>query len=163
PQGFNAVRIVLDGKFKADLSWKHEREVALAYITQGFSIFWEIDLGILKSLHHPLGNRTQFMALSLSLEHFCNTLWKEFCKDTVGLCLYRGALDVSQDYLWDEEQDSNLQEWMHDRVKGVEVDASAVMKYFCADALGEYLYLLSSKIVGDLPLFLLLDATQVED
>lgn len=187
PAGFDTVRIVLDGTIKADLSWKKEREAALAYSAQGLRIFWEIDLGLPGSLQQALGNRTQFLGLTLSLEHFCNTLWKEFRKETVGLCLYRGSLDFSVNYPWDEEQVLNLQEWTSDLYASAEsfaeetgidilsfalLDAERMaqscvgrdlLKCFCRDAVGEYLSLLASRVPDLLPLFLLFDASAEQD
>ncbi|HEV8052520.1 MAG TPA: hypothetical protein VGP47_08495, partial [Parachlamydiaceae bacterium] len=187
PPGFDAVRIKLDGTVKAELSWKLEREAASAYIAQGLRIFWEIDLGLPASLHHALGNRTQFLSLTLSLEHFCNSLWKEFRKETVGLGLYRGSMDFSQDYPWDDEQVLNLQEWLKDQYSTLDafvdethltisdfslstIDSmtqspvgSKLIKCFCRDAVGEYLSLLASRVPDSLPLFLLFDSTQIHD
>lgn len=187
PAGFDAVRIVIDGKVKADLSWKKEREAAAAYIQQGLRIFWEIDLGLLGSLHHPLSNRTQFLSLSLSLEHFRDTLWKEFHQQSLGLGLYRGPLDYSRNYPWDEEQVGNLQGRMVDLFSNAEIFGQAtgicisdltalapaqmeascagreLLSLFCRDAIGEYLSLLASRVPDSLPLFLLFDATEIQD
>lgn len=187
PEGFDAVRIVIDGTIKADLSWKKEREAALAYITQGLKILWEIDLGLPGSLHQSLGNRTQFLGLTLSLEHFCNTLWKEYRKETVGLCLYRGPVDFTDAYPWDEEQILNLQGWIKDQYPildefvsethvaasdftGLTVDDLAksdvgrdLLKCFCRDAVGEYFSLLAARVPDSLPLFLLFDTRGVKD
>lgn len=187
PGGFDAVKILVDGGIKADLSWKEERSAAMAYASQGLRIFWEINLGLEDTLKHGIGNRMQFLGLSLSIEHFCKTLWREFYKDTVGLCLYRGSLDFSEHYLWDEEQVINLQEWLKDLFLEIEpfaketcIDASNfkeltpsrlrlkkegqhLLKFFCRDVFGEYLSLLASRIPDQLPLFLLLDATTIED
>jgi hypothetical protein len=187
PKGFDAVRIQLDGRIKADLSWKKEREAALAYITQGLRIFWEIDLGIQSNLAHPLSNKTQYLSLSLSLDHFCTTIWKDFQKETVGLCLYRGTLDFSSNFLWDLEQESNLQEWVKSQFCNIHsfvaetginlVDfrmltretlmqsekGKILLMFFCGNAVGEYLDLLASGMSNHLPLFVLMDANDVLD
>jgi hypothetical protein len=155
PKGFDAVRIPIDGTLKADLTWKKEHDGALAYARKGLKIFWEIDLG-LPNVLHALSNRTQFLSLTLSLEHFCKTLWKTFRKETVGLCLFRGSLDLSQNYPWDEEQLANLQEWM------LEHHASEKV-FFCRDVFSEYFGLLASGVPDSLPLFLLFDASEIED
>lgn len=187
PAGFDAVRISLDGKMKADLSWKKEFETAKDYVTQGFKIFWDIDLGLPNLLTHPLSNRAQFLSLSLSLEHFCKTLWREFRKESIGLCLFRGSLDFSKEYPWNEEQLSNLHEWMirlypniedfvnetsielldfkyltKDLLSGSETGKKLLM-YFCRDGFSEYLSLLSAGIPDSLPIFLMLDASNIDD
>lgn len=172
PEGFDAVRISIDGKLKADLSWKKEREAAQAYAAQGLRIFWDIDLGLPNILHHALSNRTQFLSLTLSLEHFCKTLWKEFRKETAGLCLFRGTLDLIHSYPWDEEQIANLQDWMSEHYLSVDTPIQisvlketqkTLLNYFCRDALSEYLGLLASAVPDHLPLFLLLDASEIDD
>lgn len=187
PQGFNAVKIAIDGSMKADLSWKEERAAALRYTAHGLKIFWEINLGLFSSLKHPLGNQAQFLSLCLSLEHFRDTLWKEFRTQTVGLCFYRGRLDLSSGFAWDETQIANMQGWLHDRfgnadalareVEGERKEFSAIMpldlanrsagkrllSLFCCDAVGEYLDLLANRLPDTLPLFVLFDATGVDD
>lgn len=187
PAGFDTVRIPIDGKLTADLSWKKEREAAVAYVAQGLRIFWEIDLGLPHSMHHALSNRTQFLALTLSLEHFCKTLGKEFRKESVGLCLFRGSLDFSHDYPWDEEQTANFQEWIHECYPSIDAFAKdtsldisdfksitsdflketevgkTLLQYFCRDAVSEYLDLLAAGVPDYIPLFLLLDATEISD
>lgn len=179
PSGFDAVRIPLDGKIKADLSWKREREAAKIYLKEGLKIFWDMDLGLPNALIHPLGNRTQFLSLTLSLEHFCKTLRCEFRKETIGLCLFRGSLDFSQKYPWDEEQMANLQGWIQQFDPNAELSVKetsktleplenseigrTLLKYFCRDAVSEYLSLLTAAIPDSLLLFLMFDATCIED
>lgn len=187
PNGFDAVKISLDGKLKADLGWKKELEAARGYVAKGFRIFWEIDLGLINTLTHALSHRGQFLSLTLSLEHFCKTIWKEFRKETVGLCLFRGCLDFSKGYPWDEEQILNLQEWiaqiystMKDFVsetniavldyKSLTVESLAgsehgrqLLANFCRDSMSEYFSLLAAGIPDSLPLFLLLDAKGIEN
>lgn len=187
PKGFEAVKIHLDGRLKADLSWKKEREVALKYVSQGLRIFWEMNLGLQEGLSKPLSNRTQFLSLNLSLEHFCNTLWKEFRKESIGLCVYRGSLDFSKDYKWDHEQINNLQEWTKlqfgslesleselginsvsfDLLTNLTFESSdlgkKILKYFCRDAITEYLNLLGTGVTNLLPLFVVLDATEIHE
>jgi hypothetical protein len=138
-------------------------------------------------MHHALSNRTQFLALTLSLEHFCKTLGKEFRKESLGLCLFRGSLDFSHDYPWDAEQTANLQEWIHECyptfdafAKEISIDISdyqsltsdllretetgkTLLQYFCRDAVSEYLGLLAAGVPDYIPLFLLLDATGISD
>lgn len=187
PEGFDAVRIALDGTLRADLGWESARKVALDYVKKGFRILWDIDLGLLASLPHPLSHRSQFLSLSLSLEHFRDTLWKEFRQETVGLCLYRGTADFSLKYPWDDEQRTNLREWLQERFSTIDKLASEIqilvasfqeatpekllessigkelLQVFCCDAIGEYLHLLSGALPDTLPLFLLLDVSECTD
>lgn len=164
PKGFNGVKIQIDGRVKTDLSWKHEREAARIYAAQGLHLFWEIDLGVFKDLPNALGNTTQFLALGLSIEHFCATLWKEFRTETVGLCLYRGTPDFSLNYPWDEEQERNFHEWKLDLLPEASIFGEEILRrLFCSDAAAEYLKLLASRISDRLPLFLLFDVSAIQD
>lgn len=185
-EGFDTVRILIDGRIEADLSWKKEQEAAKLYVKQGLRILWEIDLGLPASFHHALSNRSQFLSLCLSLEHFRDTLWKEFRKETVGLCLYRGTADFSANYPWDEEQETNLQSWIKDLFEDVESfnrdtksgisdfsevasaklghnhEGKDLLRFFCRDAIGEYLNLLASRIPDNLPVFILFDIDGID-
>lgn len=181
PEGFDAVRIPLDGSVTADLSWKKEREAAIQYVKEGRRLFWDIDFGIPGALPHSLSHHTQFLSLTLSLDHFRDTLWKDFCHETIGLCLYRGSPDFTPCYPWDPEQIRNLQAWLADLFKTKDrferetaiptADLSLVtpeclassptgkllLKVFCRNAIAEYLTLLSAHVSAALPLFLLFD------
>ena len=182
PPGFDAVRIGIDGRIKANLSWAKAHAAAQDYIQQGLRLFWEIDLGLWNKLEQPLSSTTQFMSLSLSLEHFRDTLWKEFRDHSVGLCLFRGPIDFSQSLAWDAEQVVNLQTWLQELFgthaafsaeTGIPVESFAsltraklqgtptgtdLLQLFCRDACGEYLDLLAARLPDTLPLYVLLDA-----
>ena len=179
PSGFDAVRIPIDGTASADLCWKEATEFALRSRSD-LRIFWDLDLGLFNRLKRPLSDQTQFQTLCLSLEYFRDTLWKTFRDRTVGLCLYRGNVDFSQDYPWDEEQIVNLQDWVRDVIGdiGFFSDSGAgkwdeitpallrrsssgneLLRLFCRDAGGEYLNLLATQMPDPLPLFVLFDAT----
>lgn len=186
PKGFDAVKIAIDGRVAADLAWNQARSVAEAYISQGFKIFWEIDLGLFKALRHPLDHKSQFLSLSLSLQHFRDTLWKDFRKDSIGLCLYRGNADFSSGYMWNEVQHNNLTAWLKDLFKdiytfqsetgltaesfeGLAWDRIAkndkgldLLRLFCRDAAGEYLCLLAATLPDTIPCFALLDASSIQ-
>lgn len=187
PEGFDSVRIPIDGSIKADLSWKKEREAALHYVKQGRRLLWDLDLGLPGSLPHPLSHRPQFLSLALSLDHFRDTLWKEFRKETIGLCLYRGSPDFSLHYPWDGEQIHNLQAWLAEFFTTIEAfteetgiatadfslltpeilarskTGKELMRMFCRNAIAEYLTLLSARVSDALPLFLLFDVTSFQE
>lgn len=187
PVGFDAVRILLDGTVKGDLGWQREREAAAAYVHQGLRILWEINLGLFDHLKYPISNQTQFLSLSLSLEHFRDTLWQQFRRETFGLCLYRGAADMSLGCKWDEELIVNLQGWLKDFFEEVSIceqhiglkfsDFGAVtpeklrttltgchlLSLFCSDAAGEYLQLLAARLPDTITPFVLLDASACID
>ncbi len=187
PAGFNTVKIRIDGGLKSRLAWLQEREAAWELIEKGMKIFWELDLGMLSGLKNPLTHAGQFMSLKLSVEHFRDTLWKEFQESTVGVSLYRGSVDFTDAYLWDQEQENNLKGWLEDKFGGVDElnreilqnvsqfsDAlpqllqktevgKQILELYCRDTVSEYLDLLAGKLPEGLPAFLMLDASSIAD
>lgn len=166
PAPFDTVKIKLEGTLKADLKWEKERAAAASYIAKGLRIFWEMDLGLFQGLKYPISNASQFLSLSLSLDHFRDTLWKEFRDQTAGLCLYRGSADFSVGYQWNEEQEANLQGWLKEqeleRQSSKETE-SRLLSLFCRDAAGEFLEMLAGPLPDALNRFILLDVSSVED
>lgn len=187
PPGFNTVKIELDGQLKADLAWKQEREKALRLIEQGYFIFWDMKLGLFSNLTLPLPHQTQYLSLGLSLEHFRDTLWKEFKYKSLGLGVYRGPLDFSVGFPWDDQQLSNLQGWLQDRFSDLTTfkqetglsltgfkestpslltqseGGRQLIRLFCRDAAVEYLGLLTSSLPDGLPRYLQLDARSIQN
>lgn len=183
---FNAVSIQLDGQVQSSLDWKNPREEALRCIEKGLKLFWEIDLGLFSNLKLPLFNQTQYLSLSLALEHFRNTLWKEFHEHTIGLSLYRGSLDFSKDLAWNEEQHLNMQGWLFDHFHNVEelsqeiqiplktfsevtentmrksARGRSLLALYSRNAATDYLGLLLNSLPDALQVFLLLDASEVK-
>lgn len=187
PAECNAVMIKLDGKTQADLSWKKEQALAKQCVEAGYAIFWEIDLGLFHRLPLPLDNQGQFLALTLALEHFRDTLWKEFKHKTLGLSIFRGALDFSANFSWDVQQIDNLKNWLkelfHDEAQfeqetGLPLKsfheaepeylsqndhANQLKRLFCRDAAVEYLSLLATRLPDALPCYLFLDAESFDN
>lgn len=159
PSGFQAVRIPLDGKVKSSLDWTKEIEAARRYKEQGLRLFWDMDLGFFSSLDHPLSHQPQFLSLSLSLTHFRDLIWKEFAHETLGLCLYKGTPDFS--LVHDDEQKSNLKEWLEEINEGI--SNPYLHRLFCREAVGEYFSLLAGQLPDPLPLFLFFDIRDVSD
>jgi hypothetical protein len=189
PEGFNSVLINLNGRTTSDLNWEKERLTALRYIDQGLRLFWNIDLGLFSNLDLPLTDQTQFLALTLSLHHFKDSLWKEFQEHTVGLCLYRGPIDFNQTYPWDEEQNHNFQGWLEEHFQTISrlgvvvnscshfssfdqihysmfegnVEGSRLLSLFCCDVAAEYFNLLAQSLPDLIHLFHLFDTKAVQD
>lgn len=106
PSGFNSVSIHLDGRANASLDWDKAHQLARHYISQGFRLFWDLDLGLFQGLCEPLSDQTQYLTLGLSLKHFRDTLWKEFREHTIGLSLYRGSTTLhGKQFDWEEAVD----------------------------------------------------------
>jgi hypothetical protein len=185
PTGFNSVSIALDGRLKSSLDWKEARQAAKKFTTQGLKIFWMLDLGLSK-LDFPMANETQFHALRLCLEHFRETLWTEFREDTIGLSLGCFNLDFSSNFLWDEIQLSNWQDWLKNHFEVIEnlnvkfmgnkkpfqdfssclpetIDLKSLVQLYCRDVVSEFVQLLTDGLPDPLQLYLLLDAPQSID
>lgn len=187
PERFNAVKVLIDGKIDSLLNWRDAQQKAQKHIENGLKIFWEIDLGLFKKLSKPLSNETQYKALCLSLEHFRNSLWKEFHEQTIGLCLYRGPCDFTHEFKWDQEQIENLQGWLQDQyvdcsefVKEIgisienfqeatpvllkhHVEGRKLLQLFCRNAATSYLELLLGSLPDALQPFLLLETDKISD
>ncbi|WP_059358731.1 hypothetical protein [Parachlamydia acanthamoebae] len=182
PAGYQAVLISLDGTVKGNLDWKKEKEWASQCIENGFSILWEIKLGLFSALLKPISHKTQFLSLGLSLEHFLQGPWTEFHAHSLGLCLYQGNADFSQNFPWEAEHIAHFQNWLQDLYGDVEkleqdtgiavhsfveVDPlhgtlNSLRALFCRDLAADYVDLLAGHMSQVLPLFLLMDATSVQ-
>ena len=155
--GMNTALIKLSGHLQADLDWKLERVRAKQFIQEGFAIFWEMDLGLFSNLKLPLTNQTQFLSLTLSLDHFRNTLWKEFGDQTVGLSLFSGNVDLSRSLKIDRELEDKYIDWLQQRFqdKKSTPERNAL---FCRDVSADYLALLASRLPDEIPAYASLDA-----
>jgi len=187
PDEFNTYTIKLDGTSTADLSWKKEKELAQAALNAGYALFWSIDLGLFEKLPMPLDNQAQFLSLTLSLEHFRDSLWKEFKAKTIGLSIYRGSVDFSLGFAWDAQQVSNFKKWLKElfqnesqfeKETGLSLTffeeatpqylqrnqvANQFVRLFCRDASVEYLSLLSTRLPDSLPCYLFLDVSSISN
>lgn len=185
-KGFNTVRIQMDGRMQSDLNWKQSCLKAREWIEKGYHLFWEIDLGLFSNLPFPLTTQSQYLSLSLSLDHFRDTIWNEFGSRSVGLSVYRGTVDFSQNFVWDQDQILNFREWIKEisdqsgcnwqeetgslglsleQIDPYTSFKSQSGKYllssFCRNVSMEYLKLLTNRLPDHLPRYLLLDASSV--
>lgn len=180
----SAVSIIqLDGRTTSNLDWSRSRQEALYAIAQGKRILWHLNLGLFKHLAKPLSSSAQFLTLSLALEHFHKTIWEEFRPYTYGLTLYQGDLDLSKEFVWDDEQVSNFQAWLKEGYEtpqmlatetGVAIkefsemlptdfENTSIVKLFCRDVCAEYLDSLSERIFDEIPLFICFNAEQMQN
>lgn len=187
PTGFNAVKIPLDGSVSSSLDWKREIRAAKHYIDLGFAIFWELNLGIFSQSHLSLSDQTQFLTLGLSVEHFRDTIWKEFSSMSLGVSIYQGPADFSRNFLWHEEQITLLQGWLKDRFQNADIfyqDTAIfidsferidplilgyssfgqhLLALFCRDTIVEYLELLTNRLPDEISIFVKLDGSQAQN
>jgi hypothetical protein len=186
PKEFNAIEVFLEGEMNASLNWKQAADIASAYRDKGFKIFWQMDLGLFNKLKWPLSNQMQFKGLSLSLEHFRDTLWKDFQGSSIGLCFCKSNINFSKEFQWDEAQIDNWQGWLKDRFKVIQnlqfeyqlcevafsrfedclpqnKSLKSLVETYCLEVASDYLQLLAINLTDAIPLYLLLDASEAKD
>lgn len=161
PEGFNTVIIRMDGRINSDLDWKGAAVQAAKAIENGLAILWEINLGLFDQLKLPLESQTQFLSLTLSLEHFRDTLWKEFSYHSIGLILYRGSADFSQFFQDDSDQLGHFEEWLNEHFSTKYKNRSELAAFFFRDVAVEYLSLLAMRLPEFIPAYLALDASSL--
>ena len=83
PMGFDAVTIHLDGRMQSDLNWKRAKELASQAVEKGYTLMWNMQMGLFQELSQPLVHQAQFLSLTLALEYFRDSLWKEFKLQTL--------------------------------------------------------------------------------
>jgi len=178
--------IKLDGRVSSSLNWKAAREQAFSYIEKGEPILWEIDLGLFNQLPSSVEDQSQFLSLTLSLEHFRDTLWKEFRENSRGLCLYRGSADYSREFFWNAFQRNNFKESLRESYKepssfvqdtGIAINSfnelslellnrseegRQLISLYCRDICVEYIQLLANRLPDGLEAFVILDAANME-
>lgn len=169
PADFDAVTIHLDGRMQSDLNWKEAKEQAQQAIEKGYALMWNMQMGLFDELIHPLTHQAQFLSLTLALEHFRDSLWKEFKSHTLGISLFRGSADFSHGFCWDEHQEQNLRNWFQDihvpdlaaldlsQMKQ-DKDVVQLIRLYCRDVAIEYLALLATRLPDSLSTYLFLDA-----
>jgi hypothetical protein len=172
PTGFDAVMISLDGRTQSNLDWKKERIQAKRFVEKGYFLMWEMRLGLFGDLAQPLVNQTQFLTLALALDHFLDSLGKEFKSHTLGLSLFRGNADFSHRFPWDSHQEQNLKEWLqeigHADLASLDLlqlqqhlKGQQLIRLFCRDVAVEYLALLAARMPDSLAPYLYLDASSL--
>lgn len=160
----NSVKISLNARLDSDLNWQDAHHVAEEGIARGCQLFWNLDLGLFHQLHAPLSDQTQFRSLSLSLTHFRDTLWKEFSSQTAGLCLYNGALDFTQQWVWDAEQELQLIEWAKHYLDDVkEIKNAKNLRLFCCEMALNYINMLSRQLPDSLIPYVEFDCNSITD
>ncbi len=161
PEGFNTVALTLDGTMKSVLDWREKSVLASYYISQGYHLFWKLNLGLFSELDWPLSDETQFKALSLALEHFTQDLWKNYAEHTIGVSVYEGPLDFSFRFPWDAQQEQNYHRWMQQQECSM-LTAALSKALYCRNAIADYLDMLTINMPDRLQLFILIDGTDIE-
>lgn len=157
PKGFSAAVVSLDATLTSDLNWKREYDAAVNYAEKGLKIFWEMDVGIFPHLPRPLSDEAQFLSLTLAIKHFKEMFRENFRKNSAGISLYRGSIDLSCGYRWDDEQRKHFEQ----QSSGVEIDLERQL--YCRDVAAGFLTLLAKELPLGLNPWLLFDTTEFHD
>ena len=158
PQGFNAVTICLDGCMQSNLAWDEALETSRIFVSQGYKILFELDLGLFESLKLPIASQTQFHALALSVDQFQTQIVPEFQEHIVGVILSRTSLLFHKSLPYDFELDLNFLTWAKEK-KVPENDYYKALFY--RDAAIEYLELLAERLGENTHPFILVDASEI--
>lgn len=179
--------IELDGSLKAHLDWAEAKEKAASFIEKNQSILWKLNLGLFDKLIHPFSHRSQFLSLCLSLDHFKKDVWPYFSKNSLGILIYSGSADYRNVFPWDDEQRGNLLEWLKsafqtsdefehetgkifDKIEEATPETlnkdrrgARLLSFFCRDACVDYLNLLAANIPDEIPIYVELDTSSIND
>lgn len=93
----NKVAILsLDAHPASPLQWGDIKQQVLKEIASGKTLLWHLDFGLFDKLPKPLENKEQFLTLCLAIDHFKDTVWKEYHRFSKGVLLYKGSSDFAK-------------------------------------------------------------------
>ncbi|MEC7840402.1 MAG: hypothetical protein VX777_10225 [Chlamydiota bacterium] len=166
PPGYNGVLVELDGKTKSTLNWSKQIQQAEKFIQEGHRILWYLNLGLFEEVPFSLFNNSQALTLSIAVDHF-NELWERYSTDSFGVCLYRGSLDFSEAFTFDDKVLLSLKKWLEERGMS-EVEASPsidkeLLSLYACDVGMDYLDILAQSLSVDIECFALLDAGKIDN
>lgn len=170
-EGCNGVTLRLDAQMTADLDWREAKKEAEVFREKGYFLFWDIYLGLFQ---RPLNDQSQFLSLSLAIDHFREYFWKDFQDCTFGVSLYRGDADLGATFQWNEAHIASFKEWIKEQghiptghlepdIMRESEERRHLLSLFCRNAVSEYLHLLASRLPDEMLLCLLLDASSISD
>lgn len=94
----NKVAILsLDAHPSSPLQWGEIKPQVLKEIASGKTLLWHLDFGLFNRLPKPLDNKEQFLTLNLAIDHFKESVWKEYHRFSKGVLLYKGSSDFSKE------------------------------------------------------------------
>lgn len=177
----SVVSVTLDGQMRSDLGWESQLKVADSRIAQGAKILWNIELGLFDRLPFTLLNKSQWMTLSLAIDHFIERVWPKYVETSQGLCLYQGSLDFSEAFLWDEALVNSFRAWVKEvyetletfnhltkhafatweEIDAVSMAGSEAIQLYAANLCIDYLDTLAARVPEKLPCFVNVDASAI--
>ncbi len=150
PLGFNAVLLRLPAGLYDDLDWEKEVHIAEELVQKGYYLLWQLDFGLAAI---DLTDGPSFLNLKIAVVEF-QKVFARFEKNSLGLLLYSGPLDISANFIWSEKQKEHLQKLFEESSP---CDEDQLRRLFCLDSLLNYFSLLAPHISDSLPLFLAFD------
>ena len=120
---------------------------------EGNGILWELDLG-LSQPQFPLDDPLRFEALALAADLFTRELWPRQQKESAGVILYRGPLDVTERFLWTQKQEENWHEWVRHYPQGSQRWNAHLRRLFALESYIAYFQLFAHRLPDELPIFL---------
>lgn len=143
--------ISLEADLKSTLNWEKEIEEAHRSAEEGRKILWDIDFGLFDQLQYPIQSQQQFLSFGLAIEHFENTIWKQFSADTLGVCLYQGYLDFI-----DGISKESLGEWSRERFENLNLNSQTAFfeSLYYRDVALDYLKQLAARFPFGVEIFI---------
>ena len=178
PDGYNAVMIELDGRVKSNLDWEESLAYAETLVEKGYKILWFLNLGLFSELSFNLYTHTQLQTLSLSIEHFIDKVWKKYHLNSLGLCLYKGEMDFSSSFKWDELQLANFQSWLKEGFETPDLIEKSVVSFeafsqynvsiellqlYACDVAIDFLDMLIQPICEEIECFAMVDCSKISN
>jgi hypothetical protein len=182
-----ACTIHIDAGVNSNLDFEKEKRVARGLFEQGLNFAFKIDLGLFSHLKKPLSHKSQYLSLDLALEHFRDTFWGDFQESIDDISLYSGHVDFSKDFIFDEIQILNLQNWLKEHFSTPELFSKEtamsistfseitpeilskcnygkkLVSFFTRDACLEYIHILAANLPDTMPISIHLDASGIID
>lgn len=90
----NAVVIDLSASLASDLNWTSAKNRAEQVVASGKWIVWNLDLDFSSLTFFP-NDTTTFQSLWLSIEQFCKEILPIWEKNTLGVIIYQGNMDIT--------------------------------------------------------------------
>lgn len=159
---YNTLCLELNGKSKSDLNWNETIKIADDAIKNGKYIFWYLNLGLFSELDFSIFNQSQFLTLSLAIDHFNKIIWEKYKDFTIGICIYRGSLNFTTAFMNDPQHEQNFQSWIKEHAIS-DIHLKNLKEFYSSDVAIEYLDLLSHQFPETLECFIMLDATSLPD
>jgi hypothetical protein len=155
------ITIALSGHMRSDLDWRFAHDLAQNAIKERKKIFWQIDLGLFNPQGLSIDNETLFQSLCLALEHFRDGLWNQFQESSIGLSLYQGSPDFNSLFYWSERWKERYKEWSEEFFLECK-DLERKRRFFCRNAVAEYLTLLARRLPDTLPCYVSFDCSRIQ-